>query len=1172
MKTYIHSFFLLLFTLNAWGNDVKISFRVPPGISPTQIIGNNLRFNSNGLNQIFAGIHVQDYYHAYPTAFQFSHPLAEGLQRVYAIECIGNENDILTQLQNATAYGIDRIYLLSDAQLLSMPCETNDAQDADWNLSRHDLMCVREAWCETQGSPDIHIAIFDVGFDINNPDLMNKIDFVHPDAFVGIHPDDGCHGTESAGAAAAETNNGFGISSSGYDTRLMFYPYGFDSYDLMMDASLRGADIINMSWGGCINNSDHQDIINMVSERGTIFVGAAGNGSFGPNCGINPDGPDPLFYPASYDNVISISALSPSGCLETNYNCFTATNEADPFHATHNGLVDFLAQGLCVQAITCNQSTIFSYGTSIAAPQVAGVIGLMKSIDPCLGHDEVMEILSATEQEVDAACNTQSYYQNGDVPGIPCAVDAVLMAKDYGKYLINDNQTWTTDRYVRELIIEDGGKLIIKGAEINIAAESNITVEAGGELIVDNSLLTKNCADYWQGIEVHGNTNASQFSQNGTRKVGKLVVKNGGVIEYAHIGARNFDPAQEWATRGGIIKGDNAVFRNCGRAVEFLKYQNFVPATGSSFRDLSAFRNTTFEIDDQFANHNFDAHVTMWGTHDITFNGCHFLDLRTEPVEKFALLGEGIRSIDAAYPVINCTFENLIQGMNVLRAAELRTVRVLKNTTFTNCQIGIDNRSSDFMRVKECVFNVGGYPYELQLPININGASKPYHVGILLDEATDFDIENNEFVGSDTAPTEVGILAMDTNQSLEGGQGAANVLRLNSYRSMDIGELAAGNNANIFDSFDGLRYLCNDNSSSLEHDFKLSSGATIGTIQANLPKHAAENTFSYNGQLYGDFDNSQGNGIFYFYENQGNEEPLFFAPNLTKVLAEGAICESKDDPRDDDEVARVKSDYDALKVQYDNLYNDTYEPRLSPQRQAELATLYGELHLTLNPGIHYYLTADDELRMTEARQWLGYKENVEADMAIIDSWIQTGDYVTARNLVDALPNSHQLPTAELANYQSFKRKITHWLQNGRRLNNFTSNQQSHLRNIANQQTGRAAIQAQNILNYFYGDNYGHQSLAEGIAVEDRDQATEEVPSARMHIYPNPATESVGITLPTAEQSNQQIMVMDCLGKTVWQRTATETTQLDLAAFTPGLYFVQLRAGQTIVETRKLIVQ
>lgn len=85
-----------------------------------------------------------------------------------------------------------------------------------------ELINARQAWNITKGSSDIAVGVVDGTFNINHPDLEDKI--IQHYGAVWNGTGDYQHGTRVAGAAAAVTDNGVGISSIGYNTSLITAP------------------------------------------------------------------------------------------------------------------------------------------------------------------------------------------------------------------------------------------------------------------------------------------------------------------------------------------------------------------------------------------------------------------------------------------------------------------------------------------------------------------------------------------------------------------------------------------------------------------------------------------------------------------------------------------------------------------------------------------------------------------------------------------------------------------------------------------------------------------------------------------------------------------------------------------------------------------------------------
>jgi hypothetical protein len=103
-----------------------------------------------------------------------------------------------------------------------------------------------------------------------------------------------------------------------------------------------------------------------------------------------------------------------------------------------------------------------------------------------------------------------------------------------------------------------------------------VIIKQGAKLVLDGGTITNagDCGDFWQGIEVYGTSNQHQYPSNNPTYQGMLIVKNGGIIENAHIGATNWKK-DDYTKIGGVIQANGGVFRNNRRDVVFMNYDIF---------------------------------------------------------------------------------------------------------------------------------------------------------------------------------------------------------------------------------------------------------------------------------------------------------------------------------------------------------------------------------------------------------------------------------------------------------------------------------------------------------------------------------------------------------------------------------------------------------------------
>jgi subtilisin family serine protease len=290
------------------------------------------------------------------------------------------------------------------------------------NLDYLDFMEVPKAWYYTTGSPNTIIGIADARVDTSNIEFRSKTVALRKTSYSKGH------GIGVASIAAAQGNNGYGIPGICYDCSIKTSGYGeFKTLSHAMELSRAGAKVVNCSWVGSKYYETAQLAINEMFENGTIIVAGAGNRSWKQTHG------EKIYYPASYDHVISVSSVMykhervadntliadkgyPYASNIRGYvgrsvgfkdNDITKKEHIWPASTTTlNPFVDLLAPSAGVlrfsKYVEDNSIDYIQFeASSPSAPFVAGTIGLMYSLNPCLPADEVETILKFTSMNID---------------------------------------------------------------------------------------------------------------------------------------------------------------------------------------------------------------------------------------------------------------------------------------------------------------------------------------------------------------------------------------------------------------------------------------------------------------------------------------------------------------------------------------------------------------------------------------------------------------------------------------------------------------------------------------------------------------------------------------------------------------------------------------------------
>jgi len=285
------------------------------------------------------------------------------------------------------------------------------------------------AWEFTRGSRDIRICVIDDGFDLGHPDLSAAGKIVAPRDFkqndfdpLPAQASDN-HGTACAGVALAEENDGGVV---GLAPKCAFMPvkmHGWLSDQAIVDMFQyvidEGADVVSCSWSASSWNFPlsikmkgiiHKAATQGRNGKGCVILFAAGNENR-PLKGVHDNRTSHQGF-ALHPDVIAVAA-SNSLDLRSSYSNFGPEISVCAPSSGSPGRGVVTTDRRSTAGYSSSDYTHSFGGTSSATPLVAGLAGLILSLDASLTAAQVREIIMQTADEIDEA---NGNYQDGHSP------------------------------------------------------------------------------------------------------------------------------------------------------------------------------------------------------------------------------------------------------------------------------------------------------------------------------------------------------------------------------------------------------------------------------------------------------------------------------------------------------------------------------------------------------------------------------------------------------------------------------------------------------------------------------------------------------------------------------------------------------------------------------------
>jgi thermitase len=249
-------------------------------------------------------------------------------------------------------------------------------------------------------SGGVKIGIVDTGIDQTHSDLSGKTadcaDSTGGFLIQGTCVDDNMHGTHVAGTIAAKANNGAGVAGVAFNSTLAICKalrtaagtgLTSDVANCINWTHQRGAKVISMSLGGGASTTLQNAVANAWkggAANGSVLIAAAGN-----------DGDSTLNYPAAYAEVVSVAA--------------TDHNDQRASFSNANADVEIAAPGVDVLSTIPGGQYAELSGTSMAAPHVSGVAGVLWQLFPGDTAAGIRSRLTAAVDDIGPAGRDQSF-------------------------------------------------------------------------------------------------------------------------------------------------------------------------------------------------------------------------------------------------------------------------------------------------------------------------------------------------------------------------------------------------------------------------------------------------------------------------------------------------------------------------------------------------------------------------------------------------------------------------------------------------------------------------------------------------------------------------------------------------------------------------------------------
>lgn len=324
----------------------------------------------------------------YGKKYRLSYPLFQPMDNSFLLDeylglSVKGEEDI-TETMETLAQLSEIIHIEMNDEVRLSGGLNDPGLKRQWTSEQHKLNDFHKLLADQQsqyGGNESVIAILDTGIDADHEDLVDN----YKSTSRRYDTDVKGHGTHCAGIAAAVTGNEIGIASflpSNSDVKVtsikVLNNFGMGTQKTIIDGIIKAADtncdVISLSLGGISSDKKekaYNEAVKYARAKGSIVVVAAGN-----------SGSDASKYsPANSLGVIAVTATD------------TLMRKAAFGNDVSNIKMGLGAPGTQIYSTFPEDEYKAFDGSSMSAPFVSGLIGLMKSYDKQLDTEQAFTIL-----------------------------------------------------------------------------------------------------------------------------------------------------------------------------------------------------------------------------------------------------------------------------------------------------------------------------------------------------------------------------------------------------------------------------------------------------------------------------------------------------------------------------------------------------------------------------------------------------------------------------------------------------------------------------------------------------------------------------------------------------------------------------------------------------------